>query len=209
MLGSLVDVDVEGGDAHMGLDGRVSTFEFNGLLLARDWIKRPAQNVALRIAVDVASALVELDKLWFALKVVEQEDASRFRDSESGGDLRELGLLELAFFLQFFVELYGLRRSGCPILFEFVGRWPVNERVGQFLPFLAFRAVVVDAVSFDFVFGYQLVGAILENEAVGRVLGGYPNGCEQHENEKRESTNRRHSSFIIPLLTVIVDNRTV
>ena len=74
--------------AAMGLDGGVGTFELNSLLLASDRIKRSAQNVALGIAVDVAGALVQLDKLGLALEVVEQEDTGGFRDTESGGDLR-------------------------------------------------------------------------------------------------------------------------
>jgi len=202
LIGSLIDVDVNGWDGYMRLDGRVGAVEINGLLEAGHGIDRSAQDVAFGIAVDVASGLVQFDKLRLALEIIEKENAVRFGNAKARSDLGQLSFLKLTFFLEFFIELHGFRRSRRTIFFEFVGRGPIDQRVGKFFPFLAFRAVVANAVPFDFVFCNELVGTIFQDEAMGRVLvlGGRAASRESYDNEEQESAGRRHSGFIIPLV---------
>jgi len=86
--------------------------------------------------------------------------------------------------LNLFVDLDGFRRGGCgrAFFFELVCGGPVDQGVGKFFPFLAFGAVVADAVSFDFVFSDQLLGTVFEDEAVrGFLLGCDGKGEEQGE----------------------------
>ena len=81
---------------------------------------------------------------------------------------------------EFLVELDGLGRGRAlqAALLVFVGGVPVDEVLGNFLPLAALGAVVADAVSFDFVLGGELVGAVFEDEALGEGLGeGYPAEC--------------------------------
>jgi len=104
------------------------------------------------------------------LKVVEQKDAGVFGKTEAWGDEREGGFCFFRFVLEFLIELdgFGGRGGGGALVLVFVGGGPVDKRVGEFFPFFALRAVVADAVSFDLLFGDQLVGAVFEDETVHR-----------------------------------------
>ncbi len=82
-----------------------------------------------------------------------------------------------------FVQLdgVGVGNAGGAILFELRGSLPIHQRLGQFLPFVAFRAQIANTIALDFPAGRQLVGTIFEDEALGELLGG------DGEREQRKS----------------------
>ena len=85
-----------------------------------------------------------------------------------------LGLVRLAFGLKLLVQFHCLGDGGTGRAFflELIGGWPVHQRVRHLLPLAAFRAEVAHAVAFHFPFRCKLVGAVLQDEALGQLLGG-------------------------------------
>ena len=170
----------------MGLDFGVGSIEFDGLLESGDRIDGSAENVSLRVAIDVACRLLEFVDLGFALKCVEKEDSLVFGQSQAGGDLGKLGFGEFLVVSEFLVEFHGLGSGSVrgPVFLVLLGGGPVHEGVREFLPVFALGAVVADAVSFHFVLAGELVGAVFEDETVRGVLGG-GGRCEKKD-EQRE-----------------------
>ena len=91
---------------------------------------------------------------------------------QAGRDLRSFGLLGAAFGFDFLVQFnrLGSGRAGGPIFFEFVSSRPIHQRVGQLFPFVTLGAQVAHAITFDFPFGSELVGAVFQDEAFGELL---------------------------------------
>ena len=79
--------------------------------------------------------------------------------------------------------------SGGAVFFVFFGGGPVDQRRGEFLPFIAFGAQVAHAVAFDLIFRDQLVGAIFEDEAAGEILGGGKRGEREQEDQSGQGGN--------------------
>src|ERR1700685_375442 len=75
---------------------------------------------------------------------------------QAGRYLRSLGLFGAA--------------VGFDFLIEFVCPRPIDERVRHFLPFVALRAQVTDAIAFDFPFRSKLVGTVFQDESLGQLL---------------------------------------
>ena len=163
----------------MGVDGGVFALKFDGLLGAGDGVESSAKNVGAGVAVDVTFGLLHFNQLRPAFKIIEQEDAGRFGKAESGCDLRETGFREetVGFGFFFLVESGSLGDGGSgTVLFVFFGGGPVDQRRGEFFPFVALGAHVAHAVALYFIFADQLVGAVFEDQAVGEFLGGGMSG---------------------------------
>jgi len=163
-IGGGVNINVEGWNVDVGLNGGVVAREFDGLFQAGECT---AENVGSGTLVDVAGGLLDFDNFRFALKTVEQKYAGIVGQAKSGGDLGELRFLAVALLFDFLVELdgFGGGLSGSALSFVFFGGGPVDEVGGEFLPVIALRAQVADAVAFDLIFCDQLVGAVFEDEA--------------------------------------------
>jgi hypothetical protein len=144
-----IDVYVDCRHAGVGLDLCARAVEFDGLLGTCQRVDGCAQDVRLRVLVEFATGLLKFVELWLVLESVEQEHAAFLGETQAGGHVRGAGLFRFLLGFQFLVELDGLRRrrSLQAALLVFVGGVPVNEVLGNLLPFAALGAVVADAVS--------------------------------------------------------------
>src|SRR6266700_1189967 len=87
------------------------------------------------------------------------------------GDFRRARFLGLEFGFEFLIQLArfrGLSRTGATCV-ELIGGFPVDQILGQFFPLATIGAAVADAVALNLIFGDRLVGAILQNQALGGV----------------------------------------
>ena len=156
----------------MGVNGGVFAFQLDGLFRVSDGSKRSMKDIALGAAVDVAFSLLQFHQLRLALKIIEQEDAGIIGKAQAGRDLGEMRLGRFAVGVSFLVECRGFGDGGSSaVLLVFLRRRPIYQRGREFFPFVAFGALVAHAIAFDFILGDQLVGAVLENEAAGEILG--------------------------------------
>ena len=142
-------------------------------LLLAIGIDRRAQDICFRVAVDFAGVLLQQDELRLSLKGIEQQHSAIVGQMQAGRDLGSLGLFGAAFGFDFLVEFNRLRggNTGGAVFFEFVSSWPIHQRVGQLLPFVALGAQVTHAVALDFPLGGKLVRAVFQDEALGKLLG--------------------------------------
>ncbi len=185
-VGSGININVERRHRDVRLNGSVSALEFDGLFDPGHGIDGATEDIGFGVAAYVAGGLLDFQNLRLALEAVEQKYSGVFGEAESGGHLRQLGFLQFAFLFEFLVELrgFGDGGSGGAIFLIFLGGRPVDQRVGEFFPIIAFGAEVADAVAFDLIFRDQLVGAVFENQTAGKILGG--RGKREQEQERRE-----------------------
>jgi hypothetical protein len=204
-----IRVDVKGRHIDVRLHAGVRAVDLDVPLDATDRVEGPADKTAFRGLGHIEGVLLDLDQLRFALKTVEQENTRIVRQVQSGGNLgKGGGFLGCAFIRDFFVELHRLGHgcgAGSPVFFVFVGGGPVDQRLGEFLPFLALGAEISNPVALHFVFGYKLVGAIFKDEPVGGLLRGAGNnendrngGDEEQDGERcrRKSGRGPHGSIV-------------
>ena len=179
----------------MGLSRGMGAFEFDGLLGAGQGIDGAAKDVGLGVAANVAGGLLDFHELRLSLKTIEEKDTGGFRQAKSRGDLRELGFRAFAILFKFLVEFsgFGNGSSGGALFLVLLGGRPVDERAREFFPVVAFSTEVADAVAFHFIFGYELVGAVFQDEAAGEILGRRGQGeCEPERGS--EQKDRREGS---------------
>lgn len=147
------------------------TLEFDRLFGAGDGSERSAKNVRASVLGDIALGLLEFDNLRLASKAIEEIDAGVVRKTKSGCDFGKAGEFGFALGVGFFVDGCGFGNGGSGMFFlQFLGRRPVDESGGEFLPLVAFGAHVADAVAVNFIFGYDLIGAIFQNKALAVSL---------------------------------------
>ena len=70
---------------------------------------------------------------------------------------------------QFLVEFDRFRSGSAlqPALLKLIGRVPVDQRFGDFLPFAAFGAEIAYAFAVNLILCYGLVRAVFQDEAAG------------------------------------------
>ena len=143
------------------------------LLGAGQRVDGGAQDIRLLVVGELAAGLLDFVQLRLVLKGVEQEHAAVFRQAQAGRNSAASAPLRLS------ARLRALCRVGRPreaerlqsSLLVFVGGVPVDQVLGDLLPFAALGAVVADAVAFNFVFRSELVSAVFEDQALGQGLG--------------------------------------
>src|ERR1700723_3485873 len=116
---------------------------------------------------------MQLGQLRLILEGIEEKNSTFVGQAQAGGYLGRTGLLDFAFGLQFFVEFDGFRSKFAVLaaLLKLVGCIPVDQGFRNLLPLAALRAVIADAVAVNLVLSDGLIRAVLEDEALGLILG--------------------------------------
>ena len=174
----------------MRLNLRVFARQLNRLPGTGDGIDGRAQNVPLTVLIDLAVALLQLDQLRLVLKGIQQHDTAIVRQTQTGCDVRRLGLIRTAFGRQLFVQIYRLRgrSTRSTVFLVFVRCLPIHQGFRHFLPLVTFRAQVAHPIALHFPLAGKLVRAVLQDETFGELLsvgagdepcGEDKDGCEQ------------------------------
>src|SRR5215469_12069895 len=152
--------------------GGVTAGQFNHLLGAGYGIDRRPQNIALCILLHLSGVLIDGHQLRFVLKIIEQKDAAFVRQLQARCNMRapQLLLFPLRFQLAIKFDDFGSRRPLGPVFFVLIGRFPIDQRLRQFFPLVALGAQVAHPLSLDFILGHQLVGAVFEDQPLGKLL---------------------------------------
>ena len=156
----------------MGLNRGVGAFQFNGRFGSGNRVDGGPEHVGLSVLVNVALVLLHFDEL----RRPGQSPAETRRNPGAGavrGRLRAAGRLRALSLVRFPYRAARPRDggSGGTIFFELLGGRPVDHSERKFFPLVALGTEVADPVAFDFIFGDQLVRAVVEDDAAGGFLG--------------------------------------
>src|SRR5262249_11243674 len=122
--------------------------------------------------VHFTAALLQFHQLRLIFESIKEHDSAIFRQLKSWNDMWRTRFVGPFLGLKFLIKFHGLRCgfSGLPLFGKFCVGVPVHHGIRDFLPFAAFSAEIADPVALDLPLCRELVGTVLQNEALGELL---------------------------------------